>query len=100
MIRSYLLLIKLVFTCRISSSCEITTATRRHCSACRLKKCFRQGMKRELIRSLSAINHATSVAMPNLLQRQPLRSTTVRLNLIKEKIFLFYYSDRFTYSFT
>ncbi|CAF0721639.1 unnamed protein product [Adineta ricciae] len=51
------------FTCRSSSSCEITTLTRRHCSACRLNKCFRQGMKKELIRSLVAIKQATSGAI-------------------------------------
>ncbi|CAF4473477.1 unnamed protein product [Rotaria sp. Silwood2] len=48
------------YTCRLLSTCEITIATRRHCSACRLNKCFRQGMKKELIRSLTAIGRATS----------------------------------------
>lgn len=52
----------LIYTCRVSSACEITMTTRRYCSACRLKKCFKQGMKKELIRSLSAINQATHKA--------------------------------------
>ncbi|CAF4662198.1 unnamed protein product [Rotaria sp. Silwood1] len=69
----------LIFTCRISGSCEITSTTRRHCSACRLKKCFQQGMKKELIRSLIAISHASSAAVTNRLQYQSLRSTTIDL---------------------
>ncbi|CAF0942301.1 unnamed protein product [Rotaria sordida] len=48
------------YTCRVLNKCEITITTRRHCSACRLNKCFRQGMKKELIRSLTAIGRATS----------------------------------------
>ncbi|CAF0804933.1 unnamed protein product [Adineta ricciae] len=66
----------LVFTCRITNSCEITSTTRRHCSACRLKKCFQQGMRKELIRSLNAINHATSAALHIRAQH---RSTTMDL---------------------
>ncbi|CAF3646463.1 unnamed protein product [Rotaria sordida] len=73
----------LIFTCRISGSCEITSTTRRHCSACRLKKCFQQGMKKELIRSLVAISHASSAAITNRLQYQSLRSTTV-IDLLSE----------------
>ncbi|CAF2735058.1 unnamed protein product [Rotaria sp. Silwood2] len=69
----------LIFTCRISSSCEITSTTRRHCSACRLKKCFQQGMKKELIRSLVAISHASSAAVTNRLPYHSIRSTTIDL---------------------
>lgn len=65
----------LTFTCRLSSSCEINLSTRRHCSACRLKKCFQQGMKKELIRSLTAITHASSVSFQNFSHRQPIRRT-------------------------
>ncbi|CAF3353092.1 unnamed protein product [Rotaria socialis] len=33
--------------CRRNSDCEVTSETRRRCSACRLKKCLNGGMKRE-----------------------------------------------------
>ncbi|CAF3655430.1 unnamed protein product [Rotaria sp. Silwood1] len=67
------------YTCRVLSKCEITIATRRHCSACRLNKCFRQGMKKELIRSLTAIGRAKSGMMINshCHQQQLSRLTTV-----------------------
>ena len=39
--------------------CNITKLTRRICSSCRLNKCFKQGMKKELIRSSIAIRQAT-----------------------------------------
>ncbi|UJR21608.1 hypothetical protein I4U23_024690 [Adineta vaga] len=58
------------FTCRVAGSCEITVLTRRHCSACRLNKCFKQGMKKELIRSLVAIKQATSGMMINRYYRE------------------------------
>ncbi|CAF0836801.1 unnamed protein product [Adineta steineri] len=72
----------LIYTCRIRNSCPISSITRRHCSACRLKKCFHQGMKKELIRSLNAINNATSTAIinrppPPPQQHQSLRPTTI-----------------------
>jgi hypothetical protein len=45
-------------------------------------------MKKELIRSLSAINHATSAAITaNLSQRQTMTSTTVNKNFF----ILFYF---------
>ena len=60
-------------------------STRRHCSACRLNKCFEQGMKKELIRSLAAINQASSAMMittqyhsEQAVQR---RTTTTTVNL-------------------
>ncbi|CAF3629428.1 unnamed protein product [Rotaria sp. Silwood1] len=67
------------YTCRVLSKCEITIATRRHCSACRLNKCFRQGMKKELIRSLTAIGRAKSGMMINshCHQQQLSRLTTM-----------------------
>ncbi|UJR09349.1 hypothetical protein I4U23_013592 [Adineta vaga] len=37
--------------CRFSSSCNVTVETRRHCSYCRIKKCFAVGMRKEWIRS-------------------------------------------------
>ncbi|CAF1384303.1 unnamed protein product [Adineta steineri] len=37
--------------CRFSGTCNITTDTRRHCSYCRINKCFAVGMKKEWIRS-------------------------------------------------
>ncbi len=91
------LFLKLIFTCRLSNSCKITFTTRRHCSACRLKKCFQQGMKKELIRSVKAINYARSVAIINLSQSHTLRPTTVReiSNSISLKNVLFSISDEF-----
>ncbi|CAF1052504.1 unnamed protein product [Adineta steineri] len=70
------------FTCRISGSCEITILTRRHCSACRLNKCFQQGMKKELIRSLVAINQATPGTIINRHhhEQQPLSLTTMNVS--------------------
>ncbi|CAF1390158.1 unnamed protein product [Adineta ricciae] len=37
--------------CRHSGTCNITAETRRHCSHCRIKKCFAVGMRKEWIRS-------------------------------------------------
>ncbi|CAF4750994.1 unnamed protein product [Rotaria sp. Silwood2] len=37
--------------CRVSGNCSITVETRRHCSSCRIKKCFAVGMRKESIRS-------------------------------------------------
>uniref|UniRef100_U5EXZ5 Putative nuclear receptor nhr-48 n=1 Tax=Corethrella appendiculata TaxID=1370023 RepID=U5EXZ5_9DIPT len=39
------------FTCPFNDNCEITVVTRRFCQKCRLKKCFRIGMKKEYIMS-------------------------------------------------
>ncbi|UJR27497.1 hypothetical protein I4U23_008781 [Adineta vaga] len=68
---------QLTYSCRVASSCEITITTRRHCSACRLKKCFQQGMKKELIRSLNAISHATSAALNSRPHYRSIQLTTV-----------------------
>ncbi|CAF3050670.1 unnamed protein product [Rotaria socialis] len=78
----------LIFTCRISGSCTITTLTRRHCSACRLKKCFQQGMKKELIRSLSAITHVTSATVTNRSQFQLLKPTTADVLSLHDQLSL------------
>jgi hypothetical protein len=72
-----------MFTCRISNSCEVTFTTRRRCSACRLKKCFQQGMKKEFIRSVSSINHATSVSAMNSSQYHSSIPTNVSRLIIK-----------------
>ncbi|CAF1211619.1 unnamed protein product [Rotaria sordida] len=37
--------------CRFSGNCNITVETRRHCSYCRIKKCFALGMRKESIRT-------------------------------------------------
>ncbi|CAM4793234.1 unnamed protein product [Rotaria magnacalcarata] len=37
--------------CRFSGNCNITVESRRHCSYCRITKCFAVGMKKESIRS-------------------------------------------------
>ncbi|CAF1094574.1 unnamed protein product [Adineta ricciae] len=37
--------------CRFSGTCDVTAETRRHCSHCRIKKCFAVGMRKEWIRS-------------------------------------------------
>ncbi|CAF3545613.1 unnamed protein product [Rotaria socialis] len=69
------------YTCRVLSKCEITITTRRHCSACRLNKCFQRGMKKELIRSLTAINRATSgmIISRQFYERQKPKLTTMDL---------------------
>ncbi|XP_016055595.1 PREDICTED: nuclear receptor subfamily 1 group I member 2 [Miniopterus natalensis] len=36
-------------------TCEITQKTRRHCQACRLRKCLESGMKKEMIMSDAAV---------------------------------------------
>jgi len=69
---------QLRYTCRVIGACEITIATRRHCSACRLNKCFQQGMKKELIRSLVAIQNSTA---SNLYAYQPARALTTMNHL-------------------
>lgn len=37
--------------CRFDGNCDITVENRRHCTACRIRKCFAIGMKKEWIRS-------------------------------------------------
>ncbi|CAF1616839.1 unnamed protein product [Didymodactylos carnosus] len=37
--------------CRFSDHCEVTVASRRYCTYCRLQKCFVVGMRKEWIRS-------------------------------------------------
>lgn len=37
------------YVCQQSSNCEIDRKQRNHCRACRLKKCFIAGMKKELV---------------------------------------------------
>ncbi|CAF3687739.1 unnamed protein product [Rotaria socialis] len=37
--------------CRFSGNCNITVESRRHCSYCRIMKCFAVGMRKESIRS-------------------------------------------------
>ncbi|CAF1578220.1 unnamed protein product, partial [Didymodactylos carnosus] len=37
--------------CRFSDSCDVNLETRRHCTYCRLKKCFSVGMKKQWIRT-------------------------------------------------
>lgn len=39
------------FTCPFRESCEITVVTRRFCQRCRLRKCFKIGMRKEYIMS-------------------------------------------------
>ena len=81
----FLIEFQLIYTCRVSNSCEITMTTRRYCSACRLKKCFKQGMKKELIRSLSAINHASSLAASHKSRHATTSIATVILMNFKDK---------------
>ncbi|XP_053561764.1 nuclear receptor subfamily 1 group I member 2 isoform X2 [Bombina bombina] len=45
----------LQLSCPFQSSCLINKSNRRHCQACRLKKCVGIGMKRELIMSDEAV---------------------------------------------
>ena len=60
-LKTFLFLIfQLRYTCRVTGTCPITITTRRHCSACRLNKCFARGMKKELIRSLASIQQSTA----------------------------------------
>ena len=65
----------------MSGACAVTTATRRYCSACRLRKCFHKGMKKELIRSVSAISHATSVSTMHRSRYKTSSPTTVSTRL-------------------
>lgn len=39
------------FSCPFNETCEITVVTRRFCQRCRLEKCFKIGMRKELIMS-------------------------------------------------
>ncbi|XP_069336419.1 nuclear receptor subfamily 1 group I member 3 isoform X13 [Eulemur rufifrons] len=42
-------------TCPFAGSCEVSKAQRRHCPACRLRKCLDAGMRKDMILSAEAL---------------------------------------------
>ncbi|XP_047409412.1 nuclear receptor subfamily 1 group I member 3 isoform X2 [Sciurus carolinensis] len=42
-------------TCPFAGSCEVSKALRRHCPACRLQKCLKVGMRKDMILSAEAL---------------------------------------------
>lgn len=53
-----------VYKCSNSSKCEILHQ-RNHCRACRLEKCFKVGMKRELVNDVKSVLPDFSSQMPS-----------------------------------
>ncbi|XP_075053581.1 nuclear receptor subfamily 1 group I member 2 [Mixophyes fleayi] len=55
-------------SCPFQNSCVVNKNNRRHCQACRLKKCLDFGMKRELVMTDEAVNLRRSLKKQKLAQ--------------------------------
>ena len=76
---------KIDFVCQEDGDCPVTYQSRRICNCCRLAKCFRVGMQKELIRS-----DAERAARRELVQRNRKRRkqllTQTSLNPVRDRI--------------
>jgi hypothetical protein len=63
-------------SCRDNGHCQMTKETRKHCTYCRLRTCFRVGMKKELFR-MKENQHFNSIKT----QRKKQFTANSRVNL-------------------
>ncbi|KAG8431542.1 hypothetical protein GDO86_018331 [Hymenochirus boettgeri] len=61
----------LQLSCPFHNSCVINKNNRRHCQACRLKKCLNIGMRKELIMSDEAVERRRALIKERLLPQSP-----------------------------
>ncbi|NXN91460.1 NR1I3 protein, partial [Rhinopomastus cyanomelas] len=71
------------FTCPFTQSCPVTKAKRRQCQACRLQKCLRAGMRKDMIMSEEALQRRRALrGQRRLAQEQPAGLTAEQQELI------------------
>ncbi|XP_023580897.1 nuclear receptor subfamily 1 group I member 3 isoform X1 [Trichechus manatus latirostris] len=70
-------------SCSFAGSCEVSKAQRRHCPACRLQKCLKAGMRKDMILSAEALALRRAQQAQRRAEQAPVRLSKEQKDLVQ-----------------